>query len=238
MKISNLIATLVFFHAFACGKPQNQPMESRSNEVDVKTLMQEEGLVKVEVTVGEKSVTWTVNDETGLEKSEADSASFDPGEIEALTAAAAQYHADHIQSKEASLAEKSAFLLLDYLASAPAGHVIASRSYEKLSLADIGITCIKKGSSVKAEWNTRTQGYVSEWITTGSNWPNGYGCMGRCGADCGWGAPSSWTKDCMDHDACSYRNRASGGSSDPNCGDEFNEAQDDWTWGVSRGCSG
>lgn len=63
--------------------------------------------------------------------------------------------------------------------------------------------------------------------------------MGRCGPGCGrsW-IPSGWAKDCMDHDQCSHKNYSSGGGSDPNCGDEYNEAIDDWTFSVIRGCNG
>lgn len=237
MKTKSLSLVSLLALSFACGKPQ-QAKESGNQEISIQTLKQESGLAEVKVSIGEKSVTWTVNDTSGLENSEVSNASFDQSELDALKAAAGEYHKQHLQAEEASLAEKTAFLLLDYLSSAPAGHAIQAKQYDRLSLADNGISCVKKNTGVKAEWNTRYSGYVSEWVTVGANWPNGYGCMGRCGADCGWGAPSAWTKDCMDHDACSYRNNSSGGGSDPNCGDEFNEAQDDWTWGVSRGCSG
>jgi len=100
-----------------------------------------------------------------------------------------------------------------------------------------GITCITKGSTVNAQYDDR-RGDHSKWIVVGSKAGPSYGCMGRCGGDCGWGAPSAWTKDCMDHDQCSWENNSSGGGSDPNCGDEYNEAVDDWTFGVVRGCRG
>jgi len=100
-----------------------------------------------------------------------------------------------------------------------------------------GITCVSKGSTVKAQFDD-SRGDHTRWVKVGSKAGPSYGCMGRCGGDCGWGAPSAWTKDCMDHDQCSWENGSSGGSSDSNCGDEFNEAADDWTFGVVRGCSG
>lgn len=67
--------------------------------------------------------------------------------------------------------------------------------------------------------------------------PRAYRCRGQCGANChqatgpptyrcrGWGA---YTRDCAEHDDCSYRTNASGGASDSNCGDEFKEARDDF----------
>ena len=100
-----------------------------------------------------------------------------------------------------------------------------------------GITCVSKGSSVRAQFDD-SRGDHSKFVKVGSKAGSNYGCMGRCGGDCGWGAPSAWTKDCMDHDQCSFENGSSGGSSDSNCGDEFNEAADDWTFGVIRGCRG
>lgn len=64
-------------------------------------------------------------------------------------------------------------------------------------------------------------------------------CMGRCGGACGGWAPSAWAKDCLDHDICIVDQDGSNGlSNDPNCGDEFNQAADDYAFGVLRGCSG
>ena len=100
-----------------------------------------------------------------------------------------------------------------------------------------GISCVSKGSTVNAQFDD-SRGDHSKWIKVNSKAGSGYGCMGRCGGGCGWGAPSAWTKDCMDHDQCSWENGSSGGASDSNCGDEFNEAADDWAFGVIRGCSG
>jgi len=62
---------------------------------------------------------------------------------------------------------------------------------------------------------------LGESIWSGPN----YGCMGRCGAGCGY---ASYTYDCLDHDRCCG---VHGGCSDPwngNCGDEYWEASDDW----------
>lgn len=100
-----------------------------------------------------------------------------------------------------------------------------------------GITCVSKGSSVQAQFDD-SRGNHSKYVTIGSKAGANYGCMGRCGGDCGGWAPSAWTKDCTDHDQCSFENGSTGGSGDSNCGDEFNEAADDWTFGVLRGCRG
>jgi hypothetical protein len=111
------------------------------------------------------------------------------------------------------------------------GSVIAQESNE-------GIKCISKGSNVTATWDD-SSGTHNQSVKVNSTARSGYECMGRCGGSCGsrW-IPSSYTKDCMDHDQCSNVNNASGGSSDSNCGDEFNHAADDWAFGVIRGCRG
>jgi len=62
-------------------------------------------------------------------------------------------------------------------------------------------------------------------------------CLGRCGAGCGSGGAGSYTTDCKDHDRCC---RIHGGCTNPfatDCGDEYFDAADDFTFG-SQNCSG
>ncbi|MEL7147033.1 MAG: hypothetical protein AAFO69_11740 [Bacteroidota bacterium] len=145
-----------------------------------------------------------------------------------------------------ALSEYGLIRLMEYWSNAPTNHLYTDYSIgstdEKAQIAgrlgNEGITCIRKGTYVNAEYDD-SRGTRSDRVKVGSKARNGYGCMGRCGADCGrWWIPSAWTKDCMDHDQCSNVNNSSGGSSDRNCGDEFNEAADDWAFGVIRGCRG
>lgn len=49
-----------------------------------------------------------------------------------------------------------------------------------------GISCVSKGSSVKAQFDD-SRGDHSKWVKVGSKAGPSYGCMGRCGGDCGWG---------------------------------------------------
>lgn len=102
-----------------------------------------------------------------------------------------------------------------------------------------GITCVSKGSTVTAEYDKGSNGQdVRRNIVVGNSYKGGQ-CMGRCGGACGWGAPSSWTKDCLDHDICIVDQDGKNDLSfDTNCGDEFNQAADDYTFGVWRGCRG
>jgi len=62
-------------------------------------------------------------------------------------------------------------------------------------------------------------------------------CLGRCGASCGSGGAGSYTTDCKDHDRCC---RIHGGCTNPfatDCGDEYFDAADDFTFG-GQNCSG
>ena len=62
------------------------------------------------------------------------------------------------------------------------------------------------------------------------------GCSGRCGSGCGLDGRGAWYKDCLDHDVCNRTHNSQLGA----CGDEFNEASDDYLFGTIecalRGC--
>lgn len=54
-------------------------------------------------------------------------------------------------------------------------------------------------------------------------------CKGMCGRDCNGGFNTNgYYKDCLDHDECAITHNASGGSSDPVCGDEWGDARGDF----------
>ena len=139
--------------------------------------------------------------------------------------------------------DHSLLSMLEYWGKSPKNYAYDYRKVEGkkgagINSRDEGITCIRKNTYVTAEYDDRT-GQHYDRVLVGSKAKTNYGCMGRCGADCGrWWVASAWTKDCLDHDQCSAVNNASGGSSDPNCGDEFDEAADDYVFGVIRGCRG
>ncbi|AXT59102.1 hypothetical protein D1816_01640 [Aquimarina sp. AD10] len=143
-----------------------------------------------------------------------------------------------------SMAEYTLLSFLEYWSKSPKNYQYSKRKVTtplnttNLKSRNEGITCIKKNSYVNAEYDD-SRGNHRDRVKVGSKPRANYGCMGRCGGDCGrWWIPSAWTKDCMDHDQCSNVNNASGGGSDRNCGDEFNEAADDYIFGVIRGCRG
>ncbi|WP_299219357.1 hypothetical protein [uncultured Aquimarina sp.] len=143
-----------------------------------------------------------------------------------------------------SMTEYTLLSMTEYLGKSPNNYIYSKRKITSsgntntLKSRNEGITCIRKNTYVNAEYDD-SRGNHSDRVKVGSKPRNNYGCMGRCGGDCGrWWIPSAWTKDCMDHDQCSNINNASGGGSDRNCGDEFNEAADDYVFGVIRGCRG
>ena len=140
--------------------------------------------------------------------------------------------------------------LAAYYALSPAGfvhqRVVNGGAPETPEVAAFGVTadpvygnegkkCVAKGSSVLAAYTHKSSTgatlYSSENVVVGSNWGylaanrGDYNCMGRCGAGCSGGG---YTKDCLDHDTCSYRKQATGGGSNIHCGDEYKAASDDY----------
>ncbi|TPN88630.1 hypothetical protein [Aquimarina algicola] len=143
-----------------------------------------------------------------------------------------------------SMTEYTLLSMMEYWGKSPINYIYSKRKIASpqtttgIKSRNEGITCIRKNTYVTAEYDD-SRGNHRDNVKVGSKPRNNYGCMGRCGSDCGrWWIPSAWTKDCMDHDQCSNVNNASGGSSDRNCGDEFDEAADDYVFGVIRGCRG
>ncbi|XLS28623.1 hypothetical protein ACJD0Z_15660 [Flavobacteriaceae bacterium M23B6Z8] len=142
-----------------------------------------------------------------------------------------------------SMLEYALLSSIQYLSNAPQGYAHANRTVEGpgdtsgITSRDEGITCIRKGTYVNAQYDD-SRGSHSDRVKVGSS-GSGYKCIGRCGVECGrWWIPSAWTKDCLDHDQCSLKNNSTSGPLDRNCGDEYTEAADDYLFGVVRGCSG
>lgn len=64
------------------------------------------------------------------------------------------------------------------------------------------------------------------------------GCRGRCGAGCSFTGFGIYTKDCLEHDHCvEHEGAAAFNPKDKECGDEWIDAADDFTWGKYN-CSG
>ncbi|KAK3321679.1 hypothetical protein B0H66DRAFT_618708 [Apodospora peruviana] len=111
-----------------------------------------------------------------------------------------------------------------------------------LQLVSGSVTCLKIGTTATATWKTDA-GLTCKWTgVVGSNFGynsigSDYSCNGRCGAGCtGTAVGNVYTQDCFSHDICSYFNRATGGSSDVNCGNAYDAAVDDTALGAIYGC--
>ncbi len=141
--------------------------------------------------------------------------------------------------------------LTGYWAEAPVGYVHARHTMtmdvpgRSNALGNDGIKCVRKNSWYTVTYDAGASGAVStESVMANANWGTGgnggnYACMGRCGAGCsGTSIYGRWTQDCLEHDVCSYRYNASGGSSDGNCGDEYDNAFDDFVNVGWYGCGG
>ncbi len=146
---------------------------------------------------------------------------------------------------EISMMENVLFRIADYWAVAPTNFIYGQKAMRSIEISsnrstgNDGITCINRNSSYFLQYTNQFNQVISATRVAGYNGGGTYGCMGRCGANCGrWWIPSAWTLDCFEHDECSLNYSASGGGSDPNCGDEFDEAMDDYVFGVLWGCNG
>lgn len=96
------------------------------------------------------------------------------------------------------------------------------------STNDDGKKCITRGTKVAATFSGSAGITTQYWIVGsdgGTQWNGDYECMGRCGTGCG---SYDWTLDCLEHDACSRKYFSTDGYNDPNCGDEYEEAADDY----------
>lgn len=210
-----------------------------SLDVSYEANEKQAGIVDLAVNVNSKSFRYELSKEQGLKSFTPGSNSLTEDEKLALSNMLSYMADADLVSYPNDKIILSAYTGLDYLANTPQGHQFSAKRFDaSLGLRNEGVSCLKRGVVKEAKWRDAKGIVHRENVVVGSNRPGGYGCMGRCGADCGWGAPSSWTKDCLDHDACSDFHNASGGGSDPNCGESFNQAMDDWFWGVFAGCSG
>lgn len=97
---------------------------------------------------------------------------------------------------------------------------------------DDGVACLTPGSTYRARWDDGDGNVYYVDVQAGGNW-NGYhgapegdwSCLGDCGAGCTGTGP---TLDCLEHDVCAYFHAASGGRFDRDCGDEWQQAVNDY----------
>ncbi len=74
--------------------------------------------------------------------------------------------------------------------------------------------------------DARNHCMVANWVQIGCKEAT---CVARCGAGCGRGGAGNYSKDCMDHDKClAYHGGVAWNGTNPDCGDEFGDAVDDY----------
>ena len=140
-----------------------------------------------------------------------------------------------------TLAEYSLLRLLEYWAKSPYQYRYINRYIKGGQSNDFkgsgeGITCIRLGSQQLAQYDDQQGNNYQESITVAND---GQDCFGMCGffrCPGSFDLPRAWTKDCLDHDVCGTRLGGLYNPLDRNCRDEYNQAIDDYLFGLIRGC--
>lgn len=98
------------------------------------------------------------------------------------------------------------------------------------------------GATCMCPYHGTTPTYAFYSYRTGEEWAWSlkYGsaqdcCLGRCGAGCNWLDKEAFL-DCFDHDVCLTHFDGSVLGSNPDCGDEFDDAADDYIVSYGWGC--
>ena|GEM_PF-3617525 len=145
---------------------------------------------------------------------------------------------------------------VDRLAEAPVGYTFVHRvvsvkkgltvatksrdiSSKSSPCGDDGVTCLPGTSgNAYAIFDTGDHGTCwGWWRPYGNSW-----CAGRCGAGCAgddWYeliSDDDYTWDCLDHDWCTVYFNEGNGPGASNCGDEFDEAADDYIATIGNAC--
>jgi hypothetical protein len=131
----------------------------------------------------------------------------------------------------------------DHLAEAPVGYELAAREVvfatgvervDRPASADAdgcggdGVSCFSGTKGYAPAIYDQGQGSDGVCTSITAKYGDGGSCPGRCGAGCNW-LDHDYTWDCLDHDKCLDQYGGSSASpNNPNCGDEFTEAVDDW----------
>jgi hypothetical protein len=213
------------------------------------------GRTSLVLEIGGKPFSYSVDATTGVSELDGRGAVLTAEDKRTLAALAPALEVA-LATPAAALPEhvRSLAAISAYWSEAPAGYAHAGRTAQlpsgqgvsAQSVNNDGITCVKKGAAYKCTYDAGRTGTVySENVTAGSNYgyntTNGgtYDCMGRCGGGCsGVSIYGRYTFDCLEHDICSFRFSSSGGGSDANCGDEYDNAYDDFVNVGTYGCNG
>ncbi len=178
---------------------------------------------------------------------------FFRGELDAMLALRDALTDSYAESLAATFQGRILVRELDRLAEAPAGHTFgklsvnldaktAHQGVTKVSKSHCGgdgVTCLPgTHGTAKAYYDKYNSGTcLAQSATYGNSW-----CAGRCGAGCpsnNWWElikDDDYTQDCFDHDMCVVHFDEGNGPDETHCGDEFEEAADDYAATVIDYC--
>jgi hypothetical protein len=89
-----------------------------------------------------------------------------------------------------------------------------------------GVTCLPGTGGYTYEYHdARSHACQASWTAYGNKSSS---CSGRCGMGCNWWFDDDFTQDCLEHDRCTDLHGGSTTSSNPDCGDEFWDADGDY----------
>jgi hypothetical protein len=153
--------------------------------------------------------------------------------LEAFSGAFEAAHPDFIDTLQGTLLVRQT----NRLAEAPNGYTLDKRVIDMRTVEDpivnTGATCSNDGLTCLPGVHGMAYAYFDRSGATCERHWRQYGkyepsCAGRCGSGCNsW--DRNYTQDCFDHDWCTKIISGAGGlGSDPNCGDEFWHADDDY----------
>lgn len=137
-----------------------------------------------------------------------------------------------------TLLDHSLLMSAEYWSQAPPNYAYPNKSVEPNSLVNNGLTCIQIGKFYHLVYDDKDGNVFRRHMEAGIN-----NCKGRCGRSCA----DNWFQriftvyalDCFEHDICIVEIEGGDYGADPNCGDEFWNAADDFLFGrVINGCNG
>jgi len=201
--------------------------------------------VDLSMTINGKAFSWTKDEALEVQTITGHDAILDARDHDLLKDLIVELEPYLTELPERAPQDMFPFMAASYWEEAPDGYVHRARtiggegvarpkSIGSDAAAPSSYVCLAAGTTWTLPY-TRSNGTVEcSTATVNTNWKQSacnaadYSCMGRCGGGCG-GFGGGLTMDCLEHDICSHNLCASGGGSDVNCGDEYDQAADDFS---------
>jgi hypothetical protein len=154
------------------------------------------------------------------------------GDLSALLTLRDAINGEYPEVVQSSLQGRFLSRHADWLADAPAGFTVEARTVDaqdriaqrKLARStgddDANTTCLRAGFTYRAWFDAGTNGQVWFWDRVA----NSGSCLGRCGAGCNI-FDHDLMLDCFEHDSCIDFFGGSSLGNNPDCGDEFRNAE-------------